>query len=92
MASDDEVKDEEKRLKYLRTVVALTTNTLRQERMSLSEAKTLIESTKKQVLKLFPDKEEAFELIYRPRFERILKEKMESLGDGLWTEESEEEN
>jgi DNA-directed RNA polymerase subunit F len=92
MASDEELKDEEKRIRYLRTVVALTTNTLRQQRMSLVEAKALIESTKKQVLKLFPDKEEAFELIYRPRFERILKEKMEALGDGVWTDESEEEN
>lgn len=39
-----------------------------------NQVKELIEEAKEQVLELFPTKEELFELIYRPRFMRLIKE------------------
>lgn len=66
---------EEKKMRYLRHIVDLTSATLGQQRMSKKEAEQLIEACKKNVLRLFPDKEDAFELIYRPRFNRIVEER-----------------
>ena len=66
---------EERKMRYLKHIVDLTSATLRQQRMNKEEAEQLIEACKKNVLKLFPDKESAFELIYRPRFNRIIEER-----------------
>lgn len=59
----------------LRMMVDECARKLREEDLSTEEVKNLIESTRRKVLGLFPGKEEQFELIYRPRFERILAEK-----------------
>ena len=66
---------EEKKIRYLKHIVDLTSATLKQQTMSKKEAEQLIEACKKNVLKLFPDKENAFELIYRPRFNRVVEER-----------------
>jgi hypothetical protein len=34
-----------------------------------------VKGVKKQALRLFPEKEETFDLIYLPRFRRLLREK-----------------
>lgn len=65
-------------MRKLRTIVDLTAALLYQGDHSGAEALALIEATKKSVLQLCPGKEDAFELIYRPRFERILQEKLQS--------------
>ena len=62
----------------LRLIVDATAARLQQGDLSPMEALTLIFETKKAVLRLFPDKENTYNLIYKSRFERILKETMES--------------
>lgn len=62
-------------MRRLKTVVDLTAFILYQQRLSLAEATRLIEATRNYVLHLFPDKWGTFDLIYRPRFQRILEEK-----------------
>ena len=48
---------------------------LAQTDMPLEEARAVVKGVKKQALLLFPEKEETFDLIYLPRFRRLLKEK-----------------
>ncbi|MBI2367271.1 MAG: hypothetical protein HYV01_20050, partial [Deltaproteobacteria bacterium] len=43
--------------------------------LSLEEAQDVVNHAKRTALQLFPDKEETFDLIYGPRFRRILVEK-----------------
>lgn len=43
--------------------------------LTLTEAQEVIEHAKKTALQLFPDKEQTFDLIYGPRFRRVLAEK-----------------
>ncbi len=74
-ATAEEIKDEQKRINRLRTLVDLTTSIILQSDMPIEKAQRLIEGVKKQALQLFPGKEEAFEIIYRPRFNRIIMEK-----------------
>lgn len=43
--------------------------------LTLEEARDVVSHAKQTALELFPDKEETFDLIYAPRFRRILAEK-----------------
>jgi hypothetical protein len=76
MPTEEEIFLEEEKLRRLRRIVDTTAFTLRKKRLIGREAWALMESTKSQVLKIFPDKEETFELIYKPRFLRIIWENM----------------
>jgi hypothetical protein len=77
MIDPQKLEEEEQNMRLLRTIIDLTTAVLRQGNLTVPEAVELITATKKSVLQLFPDKEEAYNLIYRPRFERIIKERLE---------------
>ncbi len=66
------LKEEEKKIRRLRLVVDLAEAVLMQSSLSLQEALELIENTKKAALSLFPDKEFVYDLVYTPRFRRIL--------------------
>lgn len=74
--SSDEVRDEQRRMMRLRLRVDLTAYRLRHTDITREEALTLIEETREEVLSLFPEKEDVFELILRPRFRRILNDRM----------------
>ena len=73
--NDDLVKEEEKNMRRLRWIVDLTQATLMQSDLTLHESLALMNNTKKAALYLFPDKEFVYDLIYTPRFQRILDER-----------------
>ncbi|MDZ7270252.1 MAG: hypothetical protein ONB30_09825 [candidate division KSB1 bacterium] len=77
MATELEIQEENRRLRWVRMIVDLTAAVLQQEPMSLAEALALARAAKQSVLRLFPDKEATYDLIYKPRFERLIKERME---------------
>ena len=70
-----QIISEEAKLRTLRKIVDDCAHRLKYETLNETEAMALIESVRKKVLGLFPDKEFQFELIYRSRFKRILNEK-----------------
>ncbi len=69
------IKAEEKNMRRLRFVVDLTQAVLMQSDLTLQESLKLIENTKKVALNLFPDKEFVYDLVYTPRFRRIMEER-----------------
>ena len=69
------VISEEAKIRALRGIVDECARRLKEEDLSSNEASDLIEATRRKALGLFSGKEEQFELIYRPRFKRILEEK-----------------
>lgn len=69
------LEDEEKRLRTLRFVVDLAQALLMQSSMPLDEAYGIMENTRRAALNLFPGKEEVYDLIYAPRFQRIIDER-----------------
>ncbi len=69
------VEIEERKMRILRFIVDQTQATLMQSNLTLQEACKLMENTKKSALKLFPDKEHTYDLIYTPRFSRIISER-----------------
>lgn len=71
----DALKEEEKRIRRLRFIIDLTQAVLMQSDLSLREAFDLIRDTKKAALAFFPDKEQVYDLVYAPRFRRIIRER-----------------
>jgi hypothetical protein len=73
---DEALREEEKRLRMLRFVVDLNQAILVQQRnLTLREAFDILKSTRQAALNLFPGKEDVFELLYTPRFRRIIRER-----------------
>jgi hypothetical protein len=70
----EEIQEENRKIRRLRLLIDFTISLLYQSNLTLPEALKLTKDTKKAVLRLFPDKEHVYDLIYKPRFERILTE------------------
>jgi hypothetical protein len=70
-----ELLEEEIKMKNLRRIVDQTSADLRWNRVPDSETGACIAETRDRVLELFPEGGELFNLIYPPRFERIIKER-----------------
>ena len=75
VATEAEILDENRKVRRLQMVVSLVMNVICQTDLPLEEARELIASTRQFALQLFPDKEFAYDLIYQPRFRRLLSEK-----------------
>ncbi len=71
----EDLKEEERRLRQLRLVVNLAMSVIAQSDLSRDQAEALIAATRGAALGLFPGKELAFDLIYLPRFRRLLAER-----------------
>jgi len=69
------LREEEKKMRRLRYIVDLTEAVLMQSNLTLRESLELMDQTKKAALVLFPDKESVYDLIYMPRFRRIIEER-----------------
>jgi hypothetical protein len=70
----EQIQEEHRRIRYLRTMVDLTANVIMQSRIGRAEAERLVEAMRRRILQLFPGKEQAYDIIYRPRFERLISE------------------
>lgn len=70
------LQEEEKKMRLLRFVVDLNQAVLMQQAdLTMREAFDILRNTRQAALNLFPDKEDVFELIYTPRFRRIIRER-----------------
>jgi hypothetical protein len=68
------IREENRHLRYLRFLVDLALWEIRAGRFTRPQARKVVENIRSQALQLFPGKEEAFDLIYRPRFQRAITE------------------
>lgn len=75
MATSREIAAENRKIRFLRLLVDFSMQLILQEDLPLEEALRIVEGVKGHACRLFPGKETTFELIYRPRFRRILVEK-----------------
>ncbi|OGP72047.1 MAG: hypothetical protein A2W09_00410 [Deltaproteobacteria bacterium RBG_16_50_11] len=75
MVEEREIKEENRKIRYLRYLVDFSILSIQQEDFSFEETYQLVEDVKRAACTLFPGKEETFEIIYRPRFQRVIQEK-----------------
>ena len=70
------IQEEKEKTRRLRVLVDLTTSVLYQDSsLTLEEARQIVRGTEKAILEIFPDKQQTFDIVLLPRFERILRER-----------------
>jgi hypothetical protein len=85
MQEKSETKEENRKIRYLRYLVDFSILSIQQEELSFEEAYRLVEDVKRAACTLFPGKEEAFEIIYRPRFQRVIGERFGLIPTGRFS-------
>lgn len=72
----EELQDEQRRLRRLQIMVNMVMSVISQDpSMTVDEASEMVADTRRAALALFPGKELAFDLIYRPRLQRLMRER-----------------
>lgn len=68
--------EELRKIRRLQMMMNMVLSVLSQdENLTIEEASELVASTKRAALAMFPDKEFAFDILYKPRLERVLRER-----------------
>jgi hypothetical protein len=71
---EKEIRDENRRLRFLRMLVDLSVVAIQGGDLSPEQARKIVAEVRQATGNLFPGKEETFDLIYRPRFNRVIRE------------------
>ena len=80
MMNDEPAKEENRKIRFLRLLVDFTLLSIQQDDLSREQALQRIEDARQVACRLFPEKEETFDLIYHPRFLRVIEERFGSAG------------
>ncbi len=76
LMSDEERQEEQKLIRRLQMMMNLVMQTIAQDAtLSIEEASQMIADSRKAALAMFPGKELAYDLIWRPRFQRLMRER-----------------
>jgi len=74
--SPGELQEESRKIRRLQIMVNMVTQVIAQDSsLSVEEASEMVADTRKAALLMFPDKELAFNLIYWPRLQRLMRER-----------------
>lgn len=74
--SPAELEEESRKLRRLQIMMSMVISVLSQDPdLTIEEASELVASTKRAALAMFPDKEFAYEILYKPRLQRLLNER-----------------
>jgi hypothetical protein len=74
--SPEELKEESRKIRRLQMVVNMVMQVIAQDTtLTVEEASEMVADTRKAALVMFPDKELAFDLIYWPRLQRLMRER-----------------
>jgi hypothetical protein len=72
----NEAEDERHRLRRLQILMSMVMSAISQDpAMTVEEAAEMVANTRRAALALFPGKGLAFDLIYKPRLERLMRER-----------------
>lgn len=75
-SSAAEAEDERRRLRRLQILMNMVSSVISQDpAMTVEEAAEMVANTRRAALAMFPGKELAFDLIYRPRLARAMRER-----------------
>ncbi|MGA8102285.1 MAG: hypothetical protein WB869_09035 [Candidatus Acidiferrales bacterium] len=68
----EEIDDESRKMRRLRIVVNLALEAIAAGDMTAEEAARMSAATRRIALEMFPGKEVAYDLLYRPKFQRVM--------------------
>jgi len=71
-----EAEDEARRIRSLQVMMSMVTSVISQDPgLTVEEAAELAAGAKRAALAMFPDKELAYDLLYKPRLQRLMRER-----------------
>jgi hypothetical protein len=71
-----ELDDERRKLRRLQIMVNMVMSVIGQDlSLTVDEASEMVADTRRAALAMFPGKELAFDLLYRPRLQRLMRER-----------------
>lgn len=74
--TEHSVEEENRKIRRLQMMMNMVMSVLSQdEDLTVEQASELVANSKKAALAMFPDKELAYDLIYRPRLQRLMNER-----------------
>ncbi|HEY0785745.1 MAG TPA: hypothetical protein VGD62_07715 [Acidobacteriaceae bacterium] len=74
--SAQELRDEDRKLRRLQLMMNVVMSVIGQDRsMTVDEAAQLIADSRAAALAMFPGKEETYDLLYRPKLQRLMRER-----------------
>jgi hypothetical protein len=74
--SPEELKEESRKIRRLQMVMNMVMQVIAQDsKLTVDEASEMVADTRRAALAMFPDKELAFNLIYWPRLQRLMRER-----------------
>jgi hypothetical protein len=74
--SPEEIQEERRKIRRLQMVVNMVSQVIAQDStLTVEEASEMVADTRRMALGMFPDKELAFNLIYWPRLQRLMRER-----------------
>ena len=72
----DQPDDEAKRIRRLQVMMSMVTSVISQDpALTVEEASELAAGAKRAALAMFPDKELAYDILYKPRLQRLMRER-----------------
>jgi hypothetical protein len=71
-----ESQEEAKKIRRLQMMISMVSSVIGQDpNLTVEEASELVAGAKRAALAMFPDKELAFDILYKPRLQRLMKER-----------------
>lgn len=75
-AHANEVNLEAQKIRRLQIMVSMVMSVISQDpNLTIEEASELVAGTKRAALAMFPDKEFAYDILYKPRLQRLMNER-----------------
>lgn len=72
----EELKEEQRKIRRLQMMMNMVISVISQdETLTVDEAAELVADSRRAALAMFPDKELAYNLIYKPRLQRLMRER-----------------
>jgi hypothetical protein len=74
--SPEELKEEQRKLRRLQMMMNMVMSVIGQDStLTIDEASEMVADSRRAALAMFPDKELAYDLIYKPRLQRLMRER-----------------
>ena len=71
-----EKQEEARKIRRLQLMISMVSSVIGQDpSLTVEEASELVANAKRAALAMFPDKELAFDILYKPRLQRLMKER-----------------
>jgi hypothetical protein len=75
-AQSQEGLQESQKIRRLQVMINMVMSVISQDpNLTVEEASELVAGTKRAALAMFPDKELAYDIIYKPRLQRLMRER-----------------